>query len=142
MPSTIQTEQRIILPKGRFLVQKPHPIRYPAIQMFKNEDEFRCFRLYCEEVAPQLSFSNQSVWHRLLLQAGQDQSFIQHGIITIGALRKSLKMMGTNTIRLPGTHKLPPYLMESEHERGRAHAACHEFALRQVIFGAQNPHSC
>lgn len=60
------------------------------IQAFKDEDEFSCFRLYCEEVAPQLSFSNHSVWHRLLLQAGQNQPFIRHAIIAIGALNRSM----------------------------------------------------
>ncbi|TVY15412.1 hypothetical protein LARI1_G007646 [Lachnellula arida] len=70
------------------------PQKDPGFQNFGNEDEFRCFCLYREEVAPQLSYFNQSIWQTLLLLAGQDQDFIRHAIIAIGGLRRSTKLKG------------------------------------------------
>ncbi|TVY22458.1 hypothetical protein LHYA1_G009072 [Lachnellula hyalina] len=62
------------------------------MQNFSNEDEFRCFCFYREEVAPQLSYISQSIWQTLLLQAGQDQDFVRHAIIAIGGLSRSMKL--------------------------------------------------
>lgn len=71
------------------------------IRVFKNQDEFNYFRLYCEEIAPRLSYSSQTIWQQLLLQAGQDQAFIRHAIISIGALTRSLKTMGMGIVQNP-----------------------------------------
>ncbi|KAL2068850.1 hypothetical protein VTL71DRAFT_15188 [Oculimacula yallundae] len=79
-------------------IQNSKPKRDPAIRAFKSQEESFCFRLYCEEVAPQLSSSNSSIWHHLLLQAGQNQPFIRHAIIAIGALNKSLRDPSTITV--------------------------------------------
>ncbi|KAH7336354.1 hypothetical protein BKA65DRAFT_32566 [Rhexocercosporidium sp. MPI-PUGE-AT-0058] len=73
------------------VIQNSTPKREPVIRVFRSQDEFCCFRFYCEEVAPQLSSSNRSIWHQLLLQAGQSQPFIRHAIIAIGALNRSLR---------------------------------------------------
>lgn len=81
-------------------VQKLAPKRDPVVQVFKNQEEFSCFRLYCEEVAFQLSSSSHSIWHRLLLQAGQNQPFIRHAVIAIGALHRFLKTTATTPVAI------------------------------------------
>ncbi|TVY78303.1 Beauvericin cluster-specific repressor BEA4 [Lachnellula suecica] len=63
-------------------------------QSFSTEDEYRCFRLYCEEAAPRLSCFDRSVWQQLFLQPGPDQEFIRHALIAIGGLSRSMRKMG------------------------------------------------
>ncbi|KAE8453524.1 hypothetical protein EG329_010385 [Mollisiaceae sp. DMI_Dod_QoI] len=119
-------EKKSILPKSISIIHKPSPKRDPVIQVFKNQDEFSCFRLYCEEVAPQLSYSNRSVWHQLLLQAGQHQAFIRHAIITIGALNRSMKKVDMRTSPTPTGRKpsIVPTVMEDPNA-----TRIHAFAL-------------
>jgi hypothetical protein len=94
-----------------------------VLQVFKNQPEFSSFRVYCEEVAPQLSFSDKTIWHQLLLQAGQDQPFIRHAIITIGQLNRLLQME-KGFIRKVNNDEAVPWTSESL-ARDRAFALEH-----------------
>jgi hypothetical protein len=70
----------------------------PSRESLKTEDEFQCLRFYTEETAPGLSgILDGGFWTQILLQTGQRQLFIQHAIITIGALSKILKIGGVRT---------------------------------------------
>jgi len=62
-----------------------------------------------------------------MLQAGEEHSFIRHGIITLGALNKSLKLMGPWIIRFPGDYE--PFSTTSEHEL--ALVSHHKYTLWQ-----------
>ncbi|KAF8864745.1 hypothetical protein BDZ45DRAFT_669119 [Acephala macrosclerotiorum] len=131
-------ERKVILPKVFSIISEPSPKRDPVIQVFKNQDEFSCFRLYCEEVAPQLSYSNRSVWHQLLLQAGQHQPFIRNAIITIGALNRSMKKIDLRTSPVPTGRK--PSMVPDGQEDPNA-ARIHAFALEhygQFLQGAKS----
>jgi hypothetical protein len=88
----------------------------PGIQIFTDEDEFRCFCLYRDEVAPQLSCWERSVWQGLFLQPGQDLEFVRHAIIAIGGLSKSINMTGLDS-------------MEGGNPSTLNAARLHEFAL-------------
>ncbi|CCU82634.1 hypothetical protein similar to C6 zinc finger domain-containing protein [Blumeria hordei DH14] len=82
------------------IVPKPALRGDPVVEVFGSQDEFTCFRTYCEEVAPRLSLSNQSMWQQLLLQAGQNYPFIRHAIIAMGALNRALQVVGMGIIQL------------------------------------------
>lgn len=60
-----------------------------------------------EEVAPRLSFSNQSIWYHLLLQTTQNQPFIRHAVVTIGALCRLSSVLGTKDKSTLGIQRLP-----------------------------------
>lgn len=98
--------------------------------MFEGQHEYYCFRLYMEEAAPRLSFSNQSIWHRLLLQAAQNQPFIRHAIVTIGALCRSSRTLGTNNVSTIGIQKLPQ-LFQGCTAIPSTSQRSYEFALQQ-----------
>jgi hypothetical protein len=53
-----------------------------------TQDEVGAFRSYCEKVAPRLSYYNDEVWQRLLLQAGQENEFIRNAIFAIGGFSR------------------------------------------------------
>ncbi|KAG0651301.1 Aspercryptin biosynthesis cluster-specific transcription regulator atnN [Hyphodiscus hymeniophilus] len=111
------------------LVRRPAPQIDPSLEVFENQLEYHCFRFYMEDAAPSLSFSNQSIWHHLLLQATQGQPFIRHAITTIGALCRSSKNLGRKNVWATSTHRLP------QHFRGCAASSASRqsraFALQQ-----------
>ena len=82
-----------------------------------------------EEAAPRLSFSNQSIWHHLLLQAAQNQPFIRHAINTIGALYRSSRNLGSQKGSTTGIQKLPQMFQGCI--LASASKQSHEFALQQ-----------
>ena len=97
--------------------------------MFEDQQEYYSFCLYVEEAAPRLSFSNQSIWHHLLLQAAHDQPFIRHAIITIGALSRSSRTVRWKSALTTGIQKYPQLFHGSTVSASRRQR--HEFALQQ-----------
>ncbi|KAG9238755.1 hypothetical protein BJ875DRAFT_14408 [Amylocarpus encephaloides] len=77
-------QKRILLPLA--------PQNDPIIQRFNSQDELSSFRLYCEKVAPKLSFNTDSVWQKLLLQAGQENEFIRNAIFAIGGFSQRSRL--------------------------------------------------
>lgn len=73
-------------------------MKAPTSESFGSEDEFQCLRFYAEETALKLSgILGGGFWSHLLPQTGHRQPFIQHAIITIGALSKILRIGGVRT---------------------------------------------
>jgi hypothetical protein len=126
-----QPERKAILPKGenQALVRKSELQNDPALEIFTDQNEYYCFRLYMEEAAPRLSFSNQSIWHHLLLQAAHHQPFIKHAIVTIGALCRSSRELATKGISTLGIQKLPQFFHGCNQPSATKHN--YEFALKQ-----------
>ena len=73
----------------------PRLLKAQTSEIVVGEDKFQCLRFYVEQTATELSgILGGGFWPQLLLQAGQEQPFIQNAIITIGALSKILKIGG------------------------------------------------
>ena len=75
-------ERRVLLPLSALRAT-------PALSRgLESQDEAGAFRTYCEKVAPRLSYTNDEVWQRLLLQAGQENEFIRNAIFAIGSFSR------------------------------------------------------
>ena len=56
---------------------------------FDSEQEFRCFRIFCEETATQIAGPfKSSLWGRLVPQASELKPFVRHAMVAIGAITK------------------------------------------------------
>jgi hypothetical protein len=74
------------LPGGNFPTTSP-ACRSPQQSIFKNEQEYRYFKVFSNETAYQLSgYLGANLWQRLVLQACERSSSIRHVVIAIGAL--------------------------------------------------------
>jgi hypothetical protein len=77
-------EWRNFLYKSTALIQ-PRPS--PSQPKFKNQQQYRCYRQFCEQNAYKLSgYYDSDLWSRLVLQACETDSFIRHIVTAIGAL--------------------------------------------------------
>jgi len=58
-------------------------------RLFEDEQEGRCFRIYCEEMAHQIKGPfKTSLWNQLIPQVSEGEPFIRHAIIALGAMKK------------------------------------------------------
>jgi len=64
----------------------------PPTALFKDEREYRYFRLFCDKTAYQLSgYFDLTLWSRLVLQACQSDPSIRHAVVAIAALDSTLE---------------------------------------------------
>jgi hypothetical protein len=62
----------------------------PQQQFFTNDQEFEYFKVFCNTTAPNLGeYLDTPLWNRIVLQASEQESFIKHAVIALGALHKS-----------------------------------------------------
>ena len=104
---------------SRTLVPKPtHPHQtsihaVPSENMFDNEQEFRSFRKFSQEMSRQLAgYFESGLWSRLVLQASEASPAVRHAVVAIGAL--NFKTWATNS---------------SVVERRRREFAYHQYSL-------------
>ncbi|KUJ17751.1 uncharacterized protein LY89DRAFT_669042 [Mollisia scopiformis] len=65
----------------------------PRNTLFGSEKEARYFRVFCDNVAIQLSgFYDLPLWNRLILQTAEQEESVRHGIISIGALQQTIDL--------------------------------------------------
>jgi hypothetical protein len=68
------------------LFYQPHSV------MFKDEREYRYFRLFCDKTAFQLSgYFDSTLWSRLVLQTCQSDPSVRHAVVAIAALGSILE---------------------------------------------------
>ncbi|RDW69198.1 hypothetical protein BP6252_08218 [Coleophoma cylindrospora] len=90
--------------------------------MFTNEQEYCCFKIFCEKTALRLAGCfDSSLWGRLVLQACDTDPAIRHAVIAIGALDFTLELAHAEPIPA----KSP---LNMHHKEVQKH---HSFALRQ-----------
>ena len=86
----------------------------PGQSMFKNEQEARYFKIFCNQTANQLTgFFSSDLWRRLVPQTCESYPPIRHAIIAIGALD-------------PKTWRSPARSFE---ETARRQFAYHEYSM-------------
>ncbi|KUJ12361.1 uncharacterized protein LY89DRAFT_688096 [Mollisia scopiformis] len=76
-----------LLPKGHFN-SRTQPLSSALFrQLFRNEQEYRYFNIFCTQTAPRISghFSTK-LWQTLILQTSQAEALIRHAVIALGAL--------------------------------------------------------
>jgi hypothetical protein len=79
---------RIIAPKPKsaLTVLNLHGAM-PSRSLFKNDQEYRYFSLFCEEAAGHLSGPFPStLWSQIILQACESDSSIRYAVVALGAL--------------------------------------------------------
>ncbi|KAK0101731.1 hypothetical protein ONS95_006886 [Cadophora gregata] len=80
----VQAAGSIVPSAGRTVIYSMEPVR-----LFEDEQEGRCFRIYCDEMAYQLKGPfKTSLWSQLIPQVSHAEPFIRHAIIALGAMRK------------------------------------------------------
>jgi len=69
------------------------PLFYqPPCAIFKDEREYRYFRIFCDKTAYQLSgYFDSTLWSRLVLQTCQNDPSIRHAVVAIAALGQILE---------------------------------------------------
>ncbi|PMD37170.1 hypothetical protein L207DRAFT_585525 [Hyaloscypha variabilis F] len=62
----------------------------PSHELFANDQEFNYFKVYAGTTAPQLGeYFDTPIWSTIVLQASEQEYFIKHAIIALGALNQS-----------------------------------------------------
>jgi len=90
----------------------------PFKQRFINDQEFHYFKVFCDTSAPHLSeYLDENLWTSVVLQASEQESFIRHAVIAVGAL---------NMANIASTE--PGSVEENEKSANVGHF---EFALQQ-----------
>jgi hypothetical protein len=57
---------------------------------FTNDQDFQYFQVFCNTSAPHLGeYLDESLWGRIVLQASEQEWFIKHAVIAIGALNRA-----------------------------------------------------
>ena len=75
-------DTRIMLPARNSLCRSP-----PA-QMFKTDQEYRCFQRFRTQTAFQLAgFRETQLWSRIVLQASEAEPCIMHAVTALGGLK-------------------------------------------------------
>ncbi|CZR55781.1 uncharacterized protein PAC_05669 [Phialocephala subalpina] len=86
-PKAIPSGPKPLLPKGH-CSSKSLPLTSALFrQLFRNEQEYRYFNIFCTQTSHQISghFSSK-IWQSLILQASQAEALIRHVVIALGAL--------------------------------------------------------
>jgi len=77
-----------------------------------SKDENRYFRFFCSDVAKRFGAPyNFSVWEKLIPQVGEVEPFIRHATVALGALQKSIIVMGHDQKSPRNSHSLDPHHM-------------------------------
>lgn len=72
------------------------PIMYNPQPHFANCDEYRYFKIFCDNTAPNLAeYLDSALWNTIVLQASEQESFIKHAIVALGALDKTVEVSRT-----------------------------------------------
>jgi hypothetical protein len=81
-----------LVPKTSIITATVVPLTQSIRQnSFTNDLEFRYFRVFCETTAPNLGeYLDKNLWNHIILQASEQESFIKHAVIALGALNKTL----------------------------------------------------
>ncbi|KAF8854726.1 hypothetical protein BDZ45DRAFT_627229 [Acephala macrosclerotiorum] len=59
----------------------------PASHVFSDDQEYQCFRHYCNLTAAQMTNNRETaLWHRVILQASESETSVRYATITLGAL--------------------------------------------------------
>jgi hypothetical protein len=87
--STALVVAKPILPKPN--LPRPAPMHSPWRPVLLNEQEYRYFRVFCDQTMSSLSgFFDEPLWGRLVLRACELDPKIFHALVAIGALDKIL----------------------------------------------------
>jgi Fungal specific transcription factor domain len=63
--------------------------------LFANDQEFQYFKIFADATSTSLGeYLDTTVWSHIVLQASQQEHFIKHAIIALGALNKSHDVTG------------------------------------------------
>ncbi|KAF8858401.1 hypothetical protein BDZ45DRAFT_674003 [Acephala macrosclerotiorum] len=86
-PQPVPTGPKPLLPKGHFSTKSHFLTSTIFRQLFRNEQEYRYFTVFCSSTSHHLSshFSS-SLWQKLILQASQSEAVVRHAVIALGAL--------------------------------------------------------
>ena len=92
-----------LVPKVEHLSRTVVPLTAtPSRGSFANDQEFNYFKIYASRTAPDLAeYFDTSIWDTIVLQASEQEHFIKHAIIALGALTKSHEAT-TNNKGVPG----------------------------------------
>ncbi|CZR52309.1 uncharacterized protein PAC_02186 [Phialocephala subalpina] len=86
-PKPVPSSPKPLLPKGHFSTKSHFLSSTVFRQLFRNEQEYRYFNVFCSSTSHHLSshFSS-SLWQKLILQASQAEALVRHAVIALGAL--------------------------------------------------------
>lgn len=63
----------------------------PSHHLFTSDEEFRYFKVFCDDSASNLGeYLDGTLWTYIVLQASEQETFIKHAVIALGALNKAL----------------------------------------------------
>jgi hypothetical protein len=69
------------------------PMPGPRSHRFANEQEYYYFMVFCNTTASNLAeYLDSSLWNTIVLQATEQEPFIRHAVIALGALNKSVEV--------------------------------------------------
>ncbi|KAE9364707.1 hypothetical protein N431DRAFT_354543 [Stipitochalara longipes BDJ] len=98
-PSTRSSHRLLpLVPKIEYLSRAVVPVTTtPSHSLFANDQEFNYFKVYAGTTAPNLAeYFDTPIWSTIVLQASEQEHFIKHAIIALGALNKSHDVMTDN----------------------------------------------
>lgn len=101
-----KTEQRLLplLPKAPKIPKTSTAlVPGPPPRQFANDQEFQCFKFYCDTTATNLGeYLDMALFSHIVLQASEQESFIRHGVMALGALSRAVKAKTTTEDHLVG----------------------------------------
>ena len=102
-----------LVPKVEYLSKTVVPITAtPSPGLFANDQDFNYFKIYADTTAPNLSeYYDTPIWSTIVLQASEQEHFIKHAIIALGALNKSHEATASNK----GVSGSPHYQVAFQH---------------------------
>jgi hypothetical protein len=106
-PKSERAAQRLVP-----LVPKTHTLATPAVslspgpsqQLFASDQDSRYFKIFCDTTASNLGeYLKTHIWSYHVLQASEQESFIKHAVIALGALNKAVDIRMEATIQTGGS---------------------------------------
>jgi Fungal specific transcription factor domain len=81
----------VVVPKIQYLSKAVVPLsRSPYQRLFGNDLEYQYFKVYAGTTGPNLGeYLDKPIWSSIALQACEEEYFIKHAVIALGALNKS-----------------------------------------------------
>jgi len=108
-----------LVPKVEYTSKTVVPLRTtPSHPLFANDLEFNYFKVFADTTAPNLGeYLDTPIWGTIVLQASEQEHFIKHAIIALGALNKCQDIMtiNGNISRRGLISGTPPYQVAFQH---------------------------
>jgi hypothetical protein len=85
-----------LVPKIDYVSKTVAPLTLPPPhRLFANDQEFQYFKIFADTTSASLAeYLDITLWSQIVLQASQQETFIKHAIIALGALNKSRDITG------------------------------------------------